>query len=95
MKLIRTRQERDQLARNREIAAAEAEQLWRNETLQAALKAIEDEINTELDRAPIRGEKAPIEQQQLIMLRQVCNRFKKKLSQAIEDVALAKRNSQS
>lgn len=86
--------ERKQRQREKEIAATEAEQLWNNSTLQAAMSEIDEETLQQLDKAPIKGEKAAIEQQQVIMLRQVSNRFKKKLRQAIHDAAMAKRNSQ-
>lgn len=82
------RAERQQTKRDAEIARAEAEQLWQNPVLQAALDKLDDESLKALDKAPLFGVPFFWRTIQLLMFRQITNRFKKHLRQSLINVAI-------
>ena len=87
------RREREQNRRDKEIALAEAKQLWENPLLQQALDKLDDESIKALDTAPLFGVPFFWRTIQTIMFRQITNRFKKHLRKAITDVAVAEKNT--
>lgn len=92
--LSQLREDKQLNKRNIEIAKAEAKQLWENPLLQATLAKLDEESIRVIDKAPLFGVPFFWRTIQTLMFRQVTNRFKKHLQQALTDVALEQRNTQ-